>query len=592
MCPNRIRRSLILLSSILVGSLTPAPAADRPVPLAPILLETALQEGSARAIEQYHELKRMPRGTYDTGEAQLYLVGHRLLDEKRYGDAIAIFRLNVTLFPASVKARDSLAEALMRSGDRTAAANEYRRSLSLLDRDPQLSAIGKRNLRRDITSQLMRLRIHPLYEEVVGLYHASDGRFFSITLAERDPRRLPPALRFVEFPSGRVRTLFHRSRYSFIAGSGQMVAWPVEFRLRFDMKSSGGPALVLDESSVSMRAVRVGERTERVTFRNGSLELRGILTLPVGDGPHPVAVLLHGSGVVTRDMPGFGELAHSFLRSGFAVLRYDKRGAGDSTIGLDGRAGLVDLANDALSAARFLRDHPAIDAERIGFLGFSEGAWVALLAASHMRDPAFLILVSGGGVAPWIQESYRVPAELEADGFSSSEIIRAAEFMRVKFDVARSIVSWDEYERARSEARGTRWFPRYTGLWRSEEFARRAWLNTLGFEPALILDRLDCPILGLFGDNDRLTPVPETVDSLRRGLEEAGHPDFSLIVFPRANHCLLESESGSLRGGEFPRLKRYVPGVFDTLERWIVNRVRSDEEAAAEASSNNGSARE
>jgi poly(3-hydroxybutyrate) depolymerase len=43
------------------------------------------------------------------------------------------------------------------------------------------------------------------------------------------------------------------------------------------------------------------QRSQAVTFVNDTLVLKGTLTLPAGDGPHPGVVLLHGSGPNDRN---------------------------------------------------------------------------------------------------------------------------------------------------------------------------------------------------------------------------------------------------------------------------------------------------
>ncbi|MEU7752332.1 hypothetical protein [Micromonospora sp. NPDC049171] len=65
------------------------------------------------------------------------------------------------------------------------------------------------------------------------------------------------------------------------------------------------------------------------------LPLVGTLTLPVGPGPHPAVLLLHGSGRLDRDsntarlrMELGPPLAKSLANAGIATLRYDRRGVG------------------------------------------------------------------------------------------------------------------------------------------------------------------------------------------------------------------------------------------------------------------------
>ena len=62
----------------------------------------------------------------------------------------------------------------------------------------------------------------------------------------------------------------------------------------------------------------------------GEWALPGTLTMPVGDGPFPAVVLVHGSGPNDRDetigpSKPFCDLACGLASRGVAVLRYEKR---------------------------------------------------------------------------------------------------------------------------------------------------------------------------------------------------------------------------------------------------------------------------
>src|SRR6185503_11462724 len=65
------------------------------------------------------------------------------------------------------------------------------------------------------------------------------------------------------------------------------------------------------------------------TFENGDVRLAFTLDLPPGQGPFPAVVFGHGSGRMTRQ--DLSWLAGQWTRLGFAVLRFDKRGVGEST---------------------------------------------------------------------------------------------------------------------------------------------------------------------------------------------------------------------------------------------------------------------
>ena len=127
------------------------------------------------------------------------------------------------------------------------------------------------------------------------------------------------------------------------------------------------------------------------------------LTLPPGDGPFPGAALLTVAGPNDRDQTvffhrGFAELAHGLATAGVASLRCDDRGVGTST-GDYFQASYDDLAAEALARHRELAARPEVDADRVGFVGNSEGGAIGPLAASRATEPAFVVLLAGPGVS-------------------------------------------------------------------------------------------------------------------------------------------------------------------------------------------------
>lgn len=110
-------------------------------------------------------------------------------------------------------------------------------------------------------------------------------------------------------------------------------------------------------------------REELVTFANpeaADVRLAGTLTLPPqGAQRFPGILLIAGSGRNARNEDGghhepFLVLADTLARQGYAVLRYDKRGIGQST-GDYSAATTPDFASDAAAAVAYLRSRPDVD---------------------------------------------------------------------------------------------------------------------------------------------------------------------------------------------------------------------------------------
>ncbi len=94
----------------------------------PVLIE----KGVDAAIGRYRELQKNEPKDYVFREAELNRLGYYLLqNKKRVDDAIAVFKLNVEVYPKYANGYDSLAEAYMIKGDNEAAIKNYAKSLEL-----------------------------------------------------------------------------------------------------------------------------------------------------------------------------------------------------------------------------------------------------------------------------------------------------------------------------------------------------------------------------------------------------------------------------------------------------------------------------
>lgn len=95
------------------------------------IAHTLIRDGVAAAIADYHQLKKEKFETYDFSEPELNRLGYDLLKRQQVADAIAIFKLNVEMFPNAFNAYDSLGEAYLKAGDQELAIKNYRKSLEL-----------------------------------------------------------------------------------------------------------------------------------------------------------------------------------------------------------------------------------------------------------------------------------------------------------------------------------------------------------------------------------------------------------------------------------------------------------------------------
>ncbi len=135
---------------------------------------------------------------------------------------------------------------------------------------------------------------------------------------------------------------------------------------------------------------------ERVSFTSDGLAIAGAVRVPTGIAPgerRAAFLVLHGFG--SNKNSSNVQLPCAMLETlGYVTLRFDMRGCGDSE-GERGRVICLDQVADTRAALGFLAQHPQVDPARIGVLGSSFGAAVAIYTAGV--DPRVAAVISSGG---------------------------------------------------------------------------------------------------------------------------------------------------------------------------------------------------
>jgi len=137
---------------------------------------------------------------------------------------------------------------------------------------------------------------------------------------------------------------------------------------------------------------------ERVSFASEGLKLAGVLHLPESRGAEEQCaafLVLHGFGS-NKDGGGGTTVAKMLAGLGYAALRFDFRGCGESE-GKRGRVICKEQVKDTRNALAFLATRPEIEPKRIGVVGQSFGAAVAVYAAGVDRRVAACISSGGWG---------------------------------------------------------------------------------------------------------------------------------------------------------------------------------------------------
>ena len=300
---------------------------------------------------------------------------------------------------------------------------------------------------------------------------------------------------------------------------------------------------------VSLRA-----DTEEVSFRGaGDVVLRGTLALPKGAAsPVPGVVVLHGAERATKKGMAYKMHANVFLERGMAVLLYDKRGVGESG-GSYEESTYAQLIGDGVAAVARLREHPLVDASRIGLLGTSESGWLTPEIAERSGDIAFVINKVGASVSVRETVAWEVYNELLADGVAEES---AREQMKIYRRLWAYRISPAPEERVALEEALALWANRRDSRLPTELVAQsESYVEDLSYDPTPFLERVTIPMLYVYGRADINIPTEICVSRLKE-LAAAGRP-VTFHVFEDEGHEL---------GGPSPRPPFYrLPDGYPEL---------------------------
>ena len=327
----------------------------------------------------------------------------------------------------------------------------------------------------------------------------------------------------------------------------------------------------LDIPSANLRLVRselAGVATRSEPVRNAAdtdviipaagFTLAGSLTMPQGTGRlrHPAVVLVAGSGSVDRDevvagIPIFAQLAGTLAEQGFVVLRYDKRGVGQSG-GRSERVTLQDYADDLTTTVKWLAKRKDIDPRRIAVAGHSEGGAVAMLTAAREKQIGSLILIATPGTpgSELILEQQRHTLDLmkvpDAERESKIELQK-----RIQAAVVTD-KGWESIPpELRSQADST-WFRSF-----------------LLFDPAKVVPKIKQPILIIQGDLDRYV-FPHHADKLAALARVRKKPAPSEVLhLPDINHLLAPAKTGEVSEYDSLPEKTITPAVAKAIVDWL-----------------------
>ena len=305
-------------------------------------------------------------------------------------------------------------------------------------------------------------------------------------------------------------------------------------------------------------------KQEKIILGQGSrFPLKGMLTLPDGDGPFPAVVLVHGSGSSNMDekvgkLTPFKDIALGLADRGIASVRYDKRSyAHGLKMVLDRKTVITareETIDDALLAASLLRSDSRIDPDRVFLLGHSMGGMLAPRIECSGGDFRGLILLAG---------TPRRMEEVLADQIRQIMAAQPAFVQKLGAKKTEGLLGSFEglYDMTDDEARAKKLGGGPT-LYYFKEMGQptvEQWL-----------EKTHKPMLVMQGEKD--VQVKADVDfALYRSLL-GDRENVTFRLYPGLNHCFVPARFDTIADAkkEFTPERHMGPQVLDDLADWIL----------------------
>ncbi|MCD9045647.1 alpha/beta hydrolase family protein [Luteimonas sp. MHLX1A] len=396
-----------------------------------------------------------------------------------------------------------------------------------------------------------------------GIYRAADGETLVLTPTTNDGYRW----RMLDGRTGALQQEDGQWR-STLGWTGE----PDGFIA--DLANCAGGELRLGPAEAPASFARAHVQVVETGFESDGVTLAGRLLMPPGGEAVPLAVFVHGSGdYSSREYEAY---PWALAAQDVAVFVYDKRGTGAS----EGRytQDFHVLAADARAALAEARRLAGDRASSTGFLGISQGGWVAPLAASR-ADVDFVVALYGLLVTPLEEDRLEVMQSLAHAGWGEVEQARGAALSDAAGAVIASNFShgFSELQRLRRQYREEPWYEdlegeftpellRYPGILLRMFGPMRNRGTTWNHDPLPVVRSLHVPQFWMIAANDTEAP-PEVTVSRICALQAEGLP-IDLAIYPGADHGMVLTG----RTGAAVRTTGHVHDYYPQVAHWIRSR--------------------
>ncbi|MEZ5018340.1 MAG: alpha/beta fold hydrolase [Flavipsychrobacter sp.] len=328
--------------------------------------------------------------------------------------------------------------------------------------------------------------------------------------------------------------------------------------------------------------------------KDKSIQYGATITVPAIDKKHPAVILITGSGAQNRDeeIEGhkpFAVIANHLTNNGYAVLRIDDRGVGETTGNTNATS--ADFAEDIIAGIEYLKSRDDIDAKKIGLYGHSEGGLIAPMVANKTKDVNFIILAAGPGI-PVIdlmsEQNYEILLKMGiTDEMAKAytplyrdimSILTTAENKKsAEIKINNTINSWKTRTDKQTVAITTGISDEATQKVFANQFLKlydSKWLKYfISYDPTPALKKLRCKVLAINGDNDIQVISKSNLAGIESALKKSKVKSYEVKEFKGLNHLFQSCNTCNTQ--EYGKIETtFEPVVLDYITDWLDENVK------------------
>ena len=352
-----------------------------------------------------------------------------------------------------------------------------------------------------------------------------------------------------------------RGKYEFVYVTCQFEKDKLDVRLVYSAdKKLGGLQFVpakppVDYKSPAYVHADTFKARDVVVGADTQFPLPGTLNMPIGAGPFPAVVLIHGSGPHDRDETigpnkPLRDLADGLASRGVVVLRYEKRSRQHAAKMLGMPITIKEeVLDDALAAITLLRQTPGVDPKRVFVVGHSLGAMLAPKIAK--LDPGLGGIVVMSGNARPLEDLIIEQMVYLANLNGKPDATVTEQLTKIKEQVAR--------------VKDPKLGPETPAGDLPLGVPAAYWLSLRGYDPAQVAAGLKTHILVLSGDRDYQVPIAD-YDLWKKAV--AGKSTATLKRYPGLNHLFMTG-TGTPSPADYQKEGHVAETVVEDVAAWL-----------------------